>query len=65
MKHDFNILSGLKMMDNDNESCEWLNTILSRYWSHYEAGLSETIQFSVNAVLESNKPAFLVRYSIY
>jgi Ca2+-dependent lipid-binding protein len=53
-------MSALKMLDTESEGCEWLNTILTKYWSQYEPGLSEGIALSINSVLELNKPTFLV-----
>ena len=47
-------------MKTDSESVEWLNLFLSRFWLDFEPGLSAGIQSGVNAVLETNKPGFLV-----
>ncbi|KDQ54885.1 hypothetical protein JAAARDRAFT_37997 [Jaapia argillacea MUCL 33604] len=41
------------------ESAEWLNNFLDRFWQIYEPVLSATIIASVDQILSANTPAFL------
>lgn len=43
----------------EQETAEWLNHILSRFWVIYEPVLGETVVASVNPILEYYKPAFI------
>ncbi|KAI9363902.1 hypothetical protein DFJ73DRAFT_956356 [Zopfochytrium polystomum] len=55
---------GLKRIENDSESVEWLNRFLFRLWTHMEPSLSDSIKASINASLASAKPAFLDDLSV-
>lgn len=48
-------------MVKDQETADWFNVILSRFWLIYEPVLSETIMLSVNPILEYYTPSFIVR----
>ncbi|KAJ3286488.1 hypothetical protein HK104_009001 [Borealophlyctis nickersoniae] len=50
---------GLKKLETDAESVEWLNLFLSKFWLQFEPGLSAGIKASIDGVLEASKPAFL------
>ncbi|CAM1505593.1 Fc.00g112300.m01.CDS01 [Cosmosporella sp. VM-42] len=50
---------GLKKLDNDNESLEWINSFLVKFWPIYQPVLAQTIINSVDQVLSSATPAFL------
>lgn len=49
----------LKKLDNDNESLEWINSFLVKFWPIYQPVLAQTIINSVDQVLSSATPAFL------
>lgn len=44
---------------NENESADWINNFLDRFWSIYEPVLSATVVSSVDQILSTNTPAFL------
>lgn len=44
------------------ESVEWLNLMIGRFWTVYEPVLSANIIDSVNDILETNCPSFMVHY---
>ncbi|OLL23513.1 hypothetical protein NEOLI_001252 [Neolecta irregularis DAH-3] len=46
-------------LETDNESAEWMNTFLIKFWAIYEPVLSATIIASVDQVLATSTPAFL------
>ena len=50
---------GLKKLENDNESLEWINSFLVKFWPIYAPVLAQTIVNSVDQVLSSATPAFL------
>lgn len=50
---------GMKKLDTDNESLEWINSFLVKFWPIYQPILAETIIASVDQVLSSATPAFL------
>lgn len=49
----------LKKLDDDNESLEWINSFLVKFWPIYQPVLAQTIINSVDQVLSSATPAFL------
>lgn len=49
----------LKKLDNDNESLEWINSFLVKFWPIYQPVLAQTIINSVDQILSSSTPAFL------
>ena len=49
----------LKKLDNDNESLEWINSFMVKFWPIYQPVLAQTIINSVDQVLSSATPAFL------
>jgi hypothetical protein len=46
----------IERLDTDVESIEWLNTLLDRYWLHYEPYLSNNLKNSLNATLGTVNP---------
>ncbi|KAH8645472.1 C2 domain-containing protein [Xylariales sp. PMI_506] len=50
---------GLKKLDTDVESLEWINAFMVKFWPIYQPVLAETIIASVDQVLSSATPAFL------
>ncbi|KAF4123506.1 Ca2+-dependent lipid-binding protein, contains C2 domain [Geosmithia morbida] len=49
----------LKRLDTDNESLEWINSFLVKFWPIYQPVLAQTIVNSVDQVLSSATPSFL------
>ncbi|PHH68181.1 hypothetical protein CDD82_752 [Ophiocordyceps australis] len=49
----------LKRLEGDNESLEWINSFLVKFWPIYQPVLAQTIINSVDQVLSSATPAFL------
>ncbi|PNY28037.1 Uncharacterized protein TCAP_02038 [Tolypocladium capitatum] len=49
----------LKKLDTDNESLEWINSFMLKFWPIYQPVLAQTIVNSVDQVLSSATPAFL------
>ncbi|POR39621.1 Uncharacterized protein PYUK71.03c [Tolypocladium paradoxum] len=49
----------LKKLDTDNESLEWINSFMLKFWPIYQPVLAQTIINSVDQVLSSATPAFL------
>ncbi|KAF4464668.1 hypothetical protein FALBO_8500 [Fusarium albosuccineum] len=49
----------LKKIENDNESLEWINSFMVKFWPIYQPVLAQTIINSVDQVLSSATPAFL------
>ncbi|PHH71335.1 hypothetical protein CDD80_5354 [Ophiocordyceps camponoti-rufipedis] len=49
----------MKKLDTDNESLEWINSFLVKFWPIYQPVLAQTIINSVDQVLSSATPAFL------
>ncbi|ORY66524.1 C2 domain-containing protein [Pseudomassariella vexata] len=49
----------LKKLDTDEESLEWINSFLVKFWPIYQPVLAQTIINSVDQVLSSATPAFL------
>ncbi|OAA67505.1 membrane bound C2 domain-containing protein [Cordyceps fumosorosea ARSEF 2679] len=49
----------LKKLETDNESLEWINSFMVKFWPIYQPVLAQTIINSVDQVLSSSTPAFL------
>jgi Ca2+-dependent lipid-binding protein len=49
----------LKKLDTDNESLEWINSFLVKFWPIYQPVLAQTIINSVDQILSTSTPAFL------
>ncbi|EAQ93621.1 hypothetical protein CHGG_01856 [Chaetomium globosum CBS 148.51] len=49
----------LKKLDTDNESVEWINSFLVKFWPIYQPVLAQTVINSVDQVLSGATPAFL------
>lgn len=49
----------LKKIETDNESLEWINSFMVKFWPIYQPVLAQTIINSVDQVLSSSTPAFL------
>ncbi|KAK4156867.1 C2 domain-containing protein [Chaetomidium leptoderma] len=50
---------GLKKLETDNESVEWINSFLVKFWPIYQPVLAQTVINSVDQVLSGATPAFL------
>jgi Ca2+-dependent lipid-binding protein len=50
---------GLKRLETDTESLEWINSFMVKFWPIYQPVLAETVVKSVDQVLSSATPAFL------
>ncbi|KAI0523732.1 C2 domain-containing protein [Xylaria bambusicola] len=49
----------LKKLDTDQESLEWINSFLVKFWPIYQPVLAQTVINAVDQVLSSATPAFL------
>ncbi|KAH6634070.1 C2 domain-containing protein [Chaetomium sp. MPI-SDFR-AT-0129] len=49
----------LKKLETDNESVEWINSFLVKFWPIYQPVLAQTVINSVDQVLSGATPAFL------
>ncbi|KAJ6782518.1 hypothetical protein PWT90_01663 [Aphanocladium album] len=49
----------LKKLETDNESLEWINSFMVKFWPIYQPVLAQTIINTVDQVLSSSTPAFL------
>lgn len=49
----------LKKLENDNESLEWINSFMVKFWPIYQPVLAQTIINSVDQVLSTATPGFL------
>nr|CDP22608.1 Putative tricalbin [Podospora anserina S mat+] len=49
----------LKKLETDNESVEWINSFLVKFWPIYQPVLAQTVISSVDQVLSNATPAFL------
>lgn len=49
----------LKKLETDNESVEWINSFLVKFWPIYQPVLAQTVVNSVDQVLSSSTPSFL------
>lgn len=49
----------LKKLEEDNESLEWINSFLVKFWPIYQPVLAQTVINSVDQVLSSATPGFL------
>ncbi|KAI3631409.1 hypothetical protein MIR68_010899 [Amoeboaphelidium protococcarum] len=50
---------GLRQLDTDIESAEWLNLILGRFWLIFEPVISDIVTGSVNQILDQYTPSFI------
>jgi Ca2+-dependent lipid-binding protein len=58
-RDDINRTMAKKMSDSDNESLEWMNNFLIKFWPIYAPVLADTVVASVDQVLSTSTPAFL------
>ncbi|KAL2171133.1 hypothetical protein VTG60DRAFT_3648 [Thermothelomyces hinnuleus] len=49
----------LKKLETDNESVEWINSFLVKFWPIYQPVLAQTVINTVDQVLSNATPAFL------
>ncbi|KAL1843757.1 hypothetical protein VTJ49DRAFT_138 [Mycothermus thermophilus] len=49
----------LKKLETDNETVEWINSFLVKFWPIYQPVLAQTVINSVDQVLSNSTPAFL------
>ena len=49
----------LKRLETDNESVEWINSFLVKFWPIYQPVLADTVIASVDQVLSVSTPGFL------
>ncbi|KAH8890839.1 tricalbin [Thozetella sp. PMI_491] len=49
----------LKKLETDNESVEWINSFMLKFWPIYQPVLAQTVINAVDQVLSSATPAFL------
>ncbi|KAI8609214.1 hypothetical protein BC830DRAFT_1151653 [Chytriomyces sp. MP71] len=52
-------VQGLKKLEHDVETVEWMNLFLDRFWRQFEPGLSLSLKSSIDSALSSSKPGFL------
>jgi Ca2+-dependent lipid-binding protein len=50
---------GIKKIESDTESLEWINSFMAKFWPIYQPVLAATIIASVDQVLSGATPAFL------
>ncbi|KAK3394449.1 C2 domain-containing protein [Podospora didyma] len=50
---------GLRKLETDNESVEWINSFLVKFWPIYQPVLAQTVINSVDQVLSGATPSFL------
>jgi Ca2+-dependent lipid-binding protein len=50
---------GVKKLETDSESLEWINSFMAKFWPIYQPVLAATIIASVDQVLSGATPAFL------
>jgi len=58
-RDDINRAMAKKMSDTDNETLEWMNNFLIKFWPIYAPVLADTVVASVDQVLSTSTPAFL------
>lgn len=58
-RDDINRELSLKKLETDQESLEWINSFLVKFWPIYQPVLAQTIINAVDQVLSSATPAFL------
>ncbi|KAL2757592.1 hypothetical protein ACRALDRAFT_1039836 [Sodiomyces alcalophilus JCM 7366] len=58
-RDDINRELSLKKLETDEESLEWINSFLVKFWPIYQPVLAQTIVNAVDQVLSSATPAFL------
>ncbi|KAL2270903.1 hypothetical protein VTJ83DRAFT_274 [Remersonia thermophila] len=49
----------LKKLETDNETVEWINSFLVKFWPIYQPVLAQTVINTVDQVLSNSTPAFL------
>lgn len=49
----------MRQLESDNESVNWMNHFMSRFWLIYEPVLSAQIIGTADAILSDNCPSFL------
>ncbi|KAG9249995.1 C2 domain-containing protein [Emericellopsis atlantica] len=49
----------MKKLEDDNESLEWINSFLVKFWPIYQPVLAQTVINSVDQVLSTATPSFL------
>ncbi|KFA74977.1 hypothetical protein S40288_02195 [Stachybotrys chartarum IBT 40288] len=49
----------IKRLDTENESLEWINSFLVKFWPIYQPVLADTVVNAVDQVLSSATPSFL------
>jgi Ca2+-dependent lipid-binding protein len=58
-RDDINRAMANKMSDTDNETLEWMNNFLIKFWPIYAPVLADTVVASVDQVLSTSTPVFL------
>src|SRR3569833_4736043 len=58
-RDDLNRELGLKKLETDTESLEWINSFMVKFWPIYQPVLAQTVINSVDQVLSSATPAYL------
>jgi len=58
-RDDLNRELGLKKLETDTESLEWINSFMVKFWPIYQPVLAETVVKSVDQVLSGATPPFL------
>jgi Ca2+-dependent lipid-binding protein len=58
-RDDINRELALKKLETDNESVEWINSFLVKFWPIYQPVLAQTVIATVDQVLSNSTPAFL------
>eukprot|EP00127_Corallochytrium_limacisporum_P006266 Clim_evm10s224 gene=Clim_evmTU10s224 len=51
-----------KIVTGDQETAEWLNEIVNRYWWFYEEGLSNQLKQTLEQELEKTKPGMIKQF---
>lgn len=64
MEDDIRRASAVTRLETDEETVEWLNAFLSRFWIIYEPVLSSTIVGIVDPILAVSTPSFLDSISL-
>lgn len=58
-RDDLNREMSLKKLDTDNESLEWINSFMVKFWPIYQPVLAQTVIAAVDQVLSGATPGFL------
>ncbi|KAJ3389188.1 hypothetical protein HDU84_009095 [Entophlyctis sp. JEL0112] len=64
IKTDAERSAGLKTLEMESETVEWLNNFLHHFWVQYEPSLSESLKRTIDPVLAASKPSFLDELSL-